>query len=217
MKKIFSILILSLLPLALMAQQDPHGRYLFDKFTTGIGKMKVGMPISDNFNYDVIKQEMHFLQDGEEMLLDMPQLDSLYIDKRTFVQSNGKFAEVFHLNNGIELQVFWHYKELEKGKKGAYGTSTQAGGVYNIQINEVEHTYVEQDRHLPDINTYNYIPQNTYIVKVKGKTKKFLDEKSFAKAFNLSQEDVKLTLKDNNWSLHNVKNVIDFLSTMELK
>lgn len=199
------------------AQEAPHGGYLFKEFTVGIGKKKTGVKIRDRFNYDIVKQELHFIDEGEVLKLDMPELDSLFIENRTFVQNNGKFAECFTLSNGLNLQVFWHSRRVEKGKEGAYGISTQAGGVYNIMVGDYTNEHAYQDREYKDISTYNFIPDNLYVLKIKNKTLKFRDAKSFAKVFKLDETTVKDVMKSNNWSFARVTDVIELLNTTEFK
>lgn len=199
------------------AQEQAAGHYLFNEFKEGIGHIRQGLPIKDKFNYDVVNQEMHFIDGFEALKLDMPALDTLYIDNRKFVQTSSRFAELIRLDNGIELYIFWHSRELEKGRVGANGLTTTAGGVYNLYVGDVAGEHAYQDYDLKDINVYNYVPQNTYIAKVKGKNVKFTNVKSFARVFKMQQVDVEAILEKNKWSFSKAADVVALLSSMEFK
>ncbi|MDL2222043.1 hypothetical protein LJC35_05780 [Parabacteroides sp. OttesenSCG-928-N08] len=205
MKK--SIIIFLLFPMMIQAQEQVK-RYLIDEFTTAVATTK-GLPIRASFNYDCVKQEMQFEEDGEVFRLDnINNIDTLILDGHKMIPFANRFVEVVHTTDQYQLLLDHKIKINNKGKKGAMGTTTQ-GTVENIDISlyKLSHT----DKRMKSNSVYEGKNESGYILMVKGKAKKFKDAKSFAKAFPGQKERIEAYIKEHGISFKDEQSIITLI------
>lgn len=133
MKAFFHILVLlaalAMEPVAAQAQTPlPQGTFLFDTFTEGRILMKNKLSTRARFNYDCVRQQLHFMDRDQEMILDhILQVDTLYIGTRIFIPYQTRFVECITAGPDV-LRVDWKAKIYNQGKKGAMGFVSQPEG-----------------------------------------------------------------------------------------
>ena len=70
--------------------------YLFDSFTDGKALLKNKRFNQTKFNYNCVYQELHFLNNGEDMTMDNnSNIDTIYIDNRKFIPHLNRFLNIF--------------------------------------------------------------------------------------------------------------------------
>ena len=93
-----ALLVMMLIPGGLSAQADSLENLpnlLIPKFTTSLVKMKSGEKRRAVLNYNLVDQEMVFMQRGQFFVLDDPHLiDTVYMANRTFVPFEKGFYEL---------------------------------------------------------------------------------------------------------------------------
>lgn len=163
---------------------SPKSAFLFDSFTKGNVLLKNKLLSNNSLNYNCVKQVFHFMDNGQEMILDdNSNVDTIYIDNRKFVPHLKRFAEYIPVGNTM-LLVDYKTKALPIGKVGAYGTTSQ-GSVQNIDYNPVN----QQKMEVVDNSVYQFKTENTYYLLQDQKKKKFNNTKSFLKLFPKEQEE----------------------------
>ena len=131
--------------------------YLFDSFTDGKALLKNKRFNQTKFNYNCVYQELHFLNNGEDMTMDNnSNIDTIYIDNRKFIPHLNRFLEDIPVNNTV-LLVDYKTKAVPFAKKGAFGIATQ-GSVQAIDANQTR----QQKMGSTDNYVYKYNPENTY-------------------------------------------------------
>jgi len=158
---------------------------LFGDFTEGSVLQKNKVVSKVPLNYDCINQEMHFIQGGEQMILDnLDGIESVTVGDRRFIPHGDHFLEVIAFSD-YTLYVDWKTKIASKGKKGAMGLVTHGGTITDADLSQMK--YGAPD--LKDTNLYDIIPQNTYYLSVGGeKMKKFSTLKAFCKFYPQEKE-----------------------------
>lgn len=91
--------------------------YLFDSFTDGKALLKNKRFNQTKFNYNCVYQELHFLNNGEDMTMDNnSNIDTIYIDNRKFIPHLNRFLEYIPVNNTV-LLVDYKTKAVPFAKK----------------------------------------------------------------------------------------------------
>lgn len=193
--------------------ESSNKAYLFDSFTEGRVLLKNKMISRTTFNYNRVKQEFHFMDKDQEMIMDdNSTVDTLYIDNRKFVPHLKRFAEYIPVGNTV-LFVDYKTKALPIGKVGAFGTTSQ-GSVQNIDYNPVN----QQKMDVVDNSVYRFTIENTYYLLKDQKKKKFNNTKSFLKLFPKEQaESISSYIKNQKINMENVGDVIKLIEFAEGK
>ncbi|MDF9828922.1 hypothetical protein M2133_000245 [Parabacteroides sp. PF5-6] len=158
---------------------------LFGDFTQGSVVQKNRMVTKVPLNYDCINQEMHFIQGGEQLILDnLDRIESVTVGDRRFIPHANHFLEVIAFSD-YTLYIDWKTKIANRGKKGAMGQVTHGGTITQADVSLMRHEAPD----FKDTNVYEVIPQNTYYLSVDGeKMKKFNTLKAFCKFFPQDKE-----------------------------
>lgn len=172
-------------PVAAQTQTPlPQGTFLFDTFTQGRILMKNKLSTRARFNYDCVRQQLHFMDRDQEMILDhILPVDTLYIGTRIFIPYQTRFVECITAGNGL-LWVDWKAKVYNQGKKGAMGFVSQAGGIEKMDVGQMQNR--GHDHTTNDVNIVKYT--NTYSFLLNGKRKTFTTAKTFLKLFPQAQQ-----------------------------
>lgn len=186
---IYSLGCLAWLTLGMAVAQEttslPQGPFLFDTFTEGKIVMKNKLATRALFNYNCVRQQLHFMDRDQEMILDnTATIDTLYIGERKFIPHQTYFLECIPAGNTL-LLVAWKAKIYNQGKKGALGFVSQAGGIEKMDVGQMQNR--GHDRTSNDVNVVKYT--NTYFFSSDGKQKQFTSAKSFLKLFPEAQKD----------------------------
>ncbi len=178
------ILILFVLPCVLKAQetvQMSSDIFLFDQFTSGKILLTDKRCIETQFNYDCEKQELYY-KDGNEyqMMYNTSNIDTLWIGNRKFVPAHEgvRFFECIPAGNRT-LLVDWKIKLYYKGKRGAMGVVSQAGGQASFDMSLMQNKGLSN----PDNSVYKKDYQNTYRIYLDGQQVSFSNLKSFLKLY----------------------------------
>jgi len=206
MRKLFYISIL--FPIMLQAQEKEQ-RYLLNDFTLSVATSKQGPPIRESFNYDCVKQEMQFEEDGEILKLQsINNIDTLFLGDHKMVPYAGRFLDAVHITAEYKLLIDYKRKQSNKGKKGAMGSTTQ-GTVENIDISS--YRLAHSDKIIQDNALYDYKDETSYVLELNGKIKKFSDTKSFIKLFPEKKEQIDAYIKEQKVTFKNTEAIISLI------
>lgn len=187
----------------LQAQDKTQGDYMLNDFTISIATAKHGIPIRAAFNYNCVKQEMHFEEDGEIFKLEsINNIDTLYLGNHKMIPYAGRFLDVAYITPRYKLLIDHKVKKINKGKKGAMGTTTQ-GTVESIDFSKSG--IASQQITMKDNAVYDYKDESAYYLELNDKIERIKDTKSFLKLFPTKKEQIetyinehKVTFKDKD-------------------
>ena len=178
------ILLLFVFPLILSAQETvemPKGIFLFDQFTNGKILLTDKSCIETQFNYNCEKQELYYKDRNEyQMMYNTSNIDTLYIQNRKFVPTREgvSFFECIPAGDGT-LLVDWKVKFYYKGKRGAMGVVSQAGGQASVDMELMRNKGLSN----PDNSVYKMGYKNIYRTYLDGRQVSFSNLKSFLKLY----------------------------------
>lgn len=109
--------------------------FLLPEFTKCIIKFKTGNTQTAVINYNVVDQEIVFMQQDNYMVLDNPQLiDTVYVDNRRLIPVKNAFYEVV-LTGPVSLFIQHKSNVEQAGTPTGYGvTSKTSNSLYVKQV-----------------------------------------------------------------------------------
>lgn len=190
-KKTF--LLSMLLTVCILASAQESNGYYFKDFTNGQVLLKNKQFARGKFNYDFVNHQMHFLNGTTDMIVEnLPDIDTIIIDKTRFIPYEDRFVEVLRGKKAI-LLIEKEVNTREEGKVGAMGLTTR-GSVQAIDVN-ARFQRVNGDSHTNITITKDEI-KNTYLAQVKKKWKPFRNQATFLRHFpKKQQESIKEQIK----------------------
>ncbi|EMR04762.1 hypothetical protein [Cesiribacter andamanensis] len=139
----------------LLATQQAYGQYepaarqqrgqlpafLFEDFLPASVLFKSGTTARIAFNYNCISEEMVFVREGKLLALDMPDVDTIFIQHRKFVPVDNAYFEVLTTPSGL---VYVRHKTLvtKKGKPAGYGGYSETAAISTLNSYEFEENVV---------------------------------------------------------------------------
>lgn len=194
MKKIISFLFLCVLTVSCFGQDLKEYGYIFSEFQKGIIRQKDGAPVEVKLNYDMIGQQVQYM-DGEKMFsLQSGNILSVLVDKRKFVpagNSTGVFYEEIKTGSGY-LYVQHRMQIAQAGKNIGYGTSqtTSASNVASIESSGKLYSLNSAERMQGKDATL-------YYVETGGKYRPIVNVKNLTAVFKSNKAEIEKFAADN--------------------
>lgn len=228
MKKIFALLICTLVISPLFAQQgkiteykagDDISKYLpdslyyiFPSFTPGTVIMKGGGSSFSVINICTLDQTLRFIDNNGDTLrvIDDNAIESIISNHRLFKRWGNKYIEVLNASSKITLGIERHLNIKQEEKEGAYGFQDAAASSTKLSATQTTRfVYFEKKGTRP----YSFVT-NIYFVE-NGKKFRTASKKNFIKYFP-DQKDFILDYLDKNdfdfFSFDQVKELFDLCS-----
>ncbi|GEM_PF-270234 len=188
---------------------------LLPRFTTGIVKLKSGVVNKGIMNYDLVGQQMIFLQRKQTLVLREPQLvDTIFLANRIFVPFEKGFYELLAQEGNTAL-FRQHRAHFEiPGAQIGYGlTSKTVAPQYYQQIygptGAIDLTVPEGSKVVDD---------SQYWVRINGEMNNFRNRKQFLKIFPGKQKELEKFISQNKIDFAKIEDVKKlFLYTLSLK
>jgi len=192
--------LLGLLSFSVMAQKKRL--YLFEEYTNGTVLMLNNARANASLNYDAANRLMMYMEGEEAMILTNTQaIDTVFIADRKFIPAGRIFLEVVPLTSG-EIYVNWLLNEHYRGKKGAYGQTTQ-NNIIVINTNHFQPGVYE--RQTADVNIVGN--KNEYWLLRKGKYVKFKNEKGLLALFPDNKAQIRDYIRQHKLAISNPQDV----------
>jgi len=188
---------------------------LLPRFATGIVKLKTGVVNKGVMNYDMVGQQMVFLQRKQTLVLREPQLvDTIFLANRIFVPFEKGFYEVLAKEgNSALFRQHRAYFEIPGAQIGYGLTSKTATPKYYQQVYGPTGAI---DLNVPE--GYKVIDDSQYWVRVNGEMYNFKNKRQFLKIFPDKQKELVKFIDQNNIDLTRMEDVKKlFLYTLSLK
>ncbi len=205
--KITLVLILSLAFSGLNAQTDTLKNLpnlLLPHFTKSIVKMKSGEKRVAVLNYNLVDQEMVFMQKNQYWVLDNPQLiDTVYMANRTFIPFEKGFYEMAVM---APVTLFIQHKAYVEslGVPTGYGARSQT-----TSYNYVKTIYGGNGAiNLMLPNNYKVVDDTEYWIRKEGTMQKFDSKRQFLKIFPDKEKELEQFIDKNKINLENYQSII---------
>lgn len=219
MKNTIIVIIISLISLNLFSQESIYNtkftinsQYLLNKFISGKVIFNDNYENNSKLNYNVLLEEIHFLQNDTIKTLISNDIKYIILDKFKFISINNKYFQEIHKSKNLKL-VFQYNADISSigVNKGAYGTSTETAATTKLNSVPTQSMYnggyvVLKDDNAKEIKT----TPRYYIVTSNGKmispTKKKIHKLS-----NKKKEEIETFIKTNNLKFTNKEDLIKIL------
>jgi hypothetical protein len=179
--------------------------FLLPNFTRSIIKFKAG---GDNktamLNYNVVDQEMVFLQPDGYMSLDNPDvIDTVYMANRKFIPVKSVFYEVLITGNNA---LFMQYKTIaeSEGTPTGYGATSKTQG--NTHVKQVYGPIGSVELKISD--DVKLTEDNYYWMSIDNSVEKFATKRQFLKLFNSKEKELNQFIDRNNISFKKTTDVV---------
>ena len=210
MKKIiqfFFLVIIATASIPVNAQSDSAinlPNFLLPRFTKSTIKFKSGSNKTATLNYNIIDQEMVFMQPDAYMVLENPELiDTIYIENRKFVPFKKEFYELL-LDGPVSLFIQHKTNAEIAGTETGYGATAKTLGPSSFK--QVYGPRGSIDLRIPDEykltdDTYYWLRRNTVM-------EKFSNKRQFLKLFKNKEKEINQFIDHNNIDFKKTDDVI---------
>lgn len=202
------IVILLTISCTLKAQLDSAKNLpnlLMPEFRRSLIKFKSGEKKTAVINYNMVKEELVFLQDGKYLAMDNPQLiDTVYMANRAFVPFGKAFYEVV-LKGPVPLFIQHKCNVEQVGSPVGYGQRSHSTGPVNLKT-----MYAGTGTYNLEIpKGYEVREANEYwIRKEDGSMQNFTNKRQFLKLFPDRQKDLDQFIRLNKINFEKAADVI---------
>jgi hypothetical protein len=191
--------------------------FLFPKFTDGVITMKDGNEATGKFNYNMLLDEMQFINPPDEImsLASPSKVLKVVIASRTFIYLKNYFVEILTDGN-VSLFYRAHVKRFAE-KIGAYGGSSATSSIESVA------TYTSTDGSLTRLSgneKVSYKNELTYYIMQNGKVKILFELNDLLKCFPENKDLIQQEIEKqhaNYTDVESVKKIIDWINAKGLK
>lgn len=182
-------------------------QYLFNRFAEGIVVKKSGDTVASLLNYNIVTEEMIFIENNRYLALgNLQSIDTVYLNNMIFLPAENAFYELAVIGR-IKLLVQFSGTVRVEGEDVGYGitsktsrvtslsTLTNSGALYNMDLPE----NLEVSRKI------------TYYVEVDGDRKRFINKKAFLRIFKDSKKELDRYIKEQGTDFDNYNDVVSLI------
>jgi hypothetical protein len=180
---------------------------LLPRFTRSIVKMKSGEKRTAVLNYNVVNQEMVFMQKGFYFVLDEPQLiDTIYMANRIFIPFEKGFYELAVM---APVTLFVQHKSFTEslGVPTGYGTMSQTA-----PPNYVATIYGPRGAvNLEVPSNVKVVDDTEYWIRKEGILQKFDSKRLFLKIFPDKEKEIGQYINKNKVDFKNQQSLVNLV------
>jgi hypothetical protein len=215
MKKVYFLVISSLLFVALFAQKNyvELSHYLFPEFTQGVILMKSGAEIKALYNYNSLTEEMIYIDKEKKYAIAkevLDNIDTVFIGDRKFCILDNKFIELIH-HSGFDLFIEHRCSIDRPGKPAGYGGTSKTAAIDSYSSFSPDGLTYELK--LPD--GYKVKPYIRYYLKKAGEYNKFSNLRQLKKLYNTKKDIFNSYKKKHDVKFENQESIIQFIGYLE--
>jgi hypothetical protein len=176
---------------------------LFPKFAKGVVKLKNGKTYSAILNYELVEQEMVFLQRKLTIVLDEPQLvDTVYLNNKRFVPFTKGF---FELAVSAPITLFIQHKSYVESAGTPIGYGAMSQTTPPSYVRQLFETRGAISLKVPD--AYKVVKDNEYWIRRAGEMSNFSSKREFLKIFPDNKNDLEKFISRNRIDFTEPKDV----------
>ena len=216
------IVILLFISILAIAQQQNNSssdtsNFLFPKFTDGVITMKDGNEATGKFNYNMLLEEMQFINpsDGIMSLATPSKVLKVVIANRTFIYLKNNFVEILTDGN-VSLFYRTHINRLAE-KIGSYGMTSPTGSIESVS------SYFSTNGNIARLSgneKVSYQNELTYYIIQNGKVRILNRLSDLIKFFPVSKDLIQHEIENqhtNYADVDSMKKIIDWINAKGLK
>lgn len=209
--RLAALLVILLTPGGLSAQADSLENLpnlLIPKFTNSLVKMKSGDKRRAVLNYNLVDQEMVFMQRGQFFVLDDPHLiDTIYMANRTFVPFEKGFYEL--AVSGPSTLFIQHKAYAESlGVPTGYGARSQTTSYNYVKMIFGGNGAIN----LKFPNEYTIVDDTEYWILKDGAMNRFKSKRQLLEIFPDRKKELESYIKTSKTDFENYRSVIQLVS-----
>lgn len=214
--RVTALLVVMLIPTGLSAQSDSLENLpnlLLPRFTNSLVKMKSGEKRRAVLNYNLIDQEMVFMQKDQFYVLDDPQLiDTVFMANRTFVPFEKNFYEL--AVSGPATLFIQHKAYAESaGVPTAFGARSQT-----TSYNYVKTIYGGNGAiNLRFPNEFMIVDDTEYWIMKDGSMQPFKNKRQFLSIFPERQREIEKYITESQVDFKNQQSIIRLVQYCNLQ
>lgn len=196
--KHFIITLIALLGIVLpaSAQSQKQESFLFPDFVRGHLVFANGSTADVELDFDTIRQKLYYIRGNDVMeLTNLQDVRSLTVGERSFVMRDGLLCEVYDVN-GEKVLVNWKFRNVNKGSKGALGSTTQ--NHVDVLWTSGSHATADDRTGEHSLDIWQIRCENTYFLLVDGQYYRVKKLKELYKAFPAVAPQLKAFAKKNH-------------------
>ena len=187
-------------------------QYLFKKFVNSTVKFNDGVEIQANLNYNVIFEEMHFIDNDTIKALINTDIKYVILDKIKFHYINNSFYQEEYCNKNYKL-IKQYNPDMSNlnNNVGAYGTSTAT--LAPNKINELEASVIVPDAFgvVLDDNAKEIKTNPKYYIVDSKNNMIFPTKNKIYKLSQKSKSEIETFIKENKINLDKKDDLIAIL------
>ncbi len=178
--------------------------FLLPEFTGGILKLKSGQVNTAVLNYNVVDQEMVFLQNDIYMVMDNPQLvDTIFLANRTFIPFNTGFYEL--VMTGTITLFIQHKSNVESvGATTGYGATSKT--LAPSYVRQIYGPAGSINLRIPD--EFKVVDISFYWVRKESSMEKFSTKHQFLKIFRDKGKELNNFIDSNRINFKNLSDIV---------
>ena len=181
--------------LSASAQSPKQEAFLFPEFTMGRLTFANGSTADVELDFDTIRQKLYYLRGNDVMeLTNLQDVRTLTVGGRIFVMHDGLLCEVYDLD-GEKILVNWHFRNVNKGSKGAMGATTQ--NKVDVLWTSGSHATADDRTGEHSLDIWQIRCENTYFLAVGSQYYKVRKLKDLYTAFPAQAPALKAYAKEN--------------------
>lgn len=174
------------------AQSLPQ--FLLPLFEKGKVLLKSGAVTTSDLNYNMVDEEMIFINNGAYYALDkLNEIDTVFLNKRKFVPVGKSYYEVV-VKNTIPFFIQYKSKYTSSGTPTAYGLTSQVNDPTTFRT--IRSGNQVRDVQVPDNVTVS--SEKIYWVLLRNEMKSFRTQKQFLKFFPEKSKELEEFINKNN-------------------
>lgn len=198
---------------AQISVSDNIPQYLFNRFAEGIVVKKGGDKIVTPLNYNIVTEEMIFIDDGRYLALgNLSSIDTVYLNDMIFIPSQDAFYELAVIGK-IKLLVQFLGTVRVEGEDIGYGITSKTSRVTTLET--LTNSGVIYDMDLPD--NLEVSRKITYYIEKDGERERFINERAFLRIFRDRKKELKKYIDEEDIDFDNYNDVVSLVKYMNNK
>lgn len=190
-------------------EQDMRGSFLFAEFYPASVLFKSGKTVQERMNYDVVKEEMVYLQDSSLQVLSITGIDTVYLAGIKMVPFNRTFCEVVSVPPGM-LYIRHRYRKKNNENPSGYGGHTQTSNTASLRG-----TNMLGDFHVLDARAKYEVEASPLIwLRREGRFYNANNLRQLQKALPKDNDRLKQLVREQKTDFANPREVIELLELL---
>ncbi len=182
-------------------------QYLFNRFADGIVVKKSGDTVVSLLNYNIVTEEMIFIDNDRFMALgNLQSIDTVYLNNMIFLPAGNAFYELAVIGR-VKLLVQFSGTVRVEGEDVGYGITSKTSRVTSLSA--LTNSGVLYNMDLPE--NLEVSRKITYYVEREGKRERFINKGAFLRIFKDKRKELDQYIKQEGIDFDNYNDVVNLI------